>query len=81
MSLNLDLYKQTQEVIFSRKLKKVCHLPLRFNNSNVSQVSSQNNVGLTIDNRLTFDMHLKNVSNENHRIFTEITEYRRSYQG
>ena len=32
MSFNPDLNKQAQEVIFSRKLKKVCHSPLRFNN-------------------------------------------------
>ena len=36
-----DLNKQGQEVIFSRKLNKVCHPPLRFNNNNVSQASLQ----------------------------------------
>ena len=42
MSFNLDLNKQAQEVIFFRKLKKVCHPPLCFNNNNnVSQASSQ----------------------------------------
>ena len=30
MSFNPDLKKHAQEVIFSRKLKKVCHPPLRF---------------------------------------------------
>ena len=64
MSFNPELNKQAQEVIFSRKLKKVCHPPLRFNNKNVSQASSQNYLGLTFDNRLTFDEHLKNMSNK-----------------
>ena len=41
MNFNLDPKKQAQEVIFSRKLKKVCHLPVRFNNNNVSKASSQ----------------------------------------
>ena len=41
MNFNLDPKKQAQEVIFSRKLKKVCHLPVRFNNNNVSEASSQ----------------------------------------
>ena len=41
MSFNPDPNKQAQEVIFSRKLKKVCHPPLCFNNINVSQASSQ----------------------------------------
>ena len=44
---------------FSRKLKKVCHPSLRFSNSNISQVSSQKHLGLTLDNRLTFDEYLK----------------------
>ena len=64
MSFNPYPNKQAQEVIFSRKIKKVCHLPLCFNNNNVSQASSQKNLGLTLDNRLTFDKYLANVSNE-----------------
>ena len=32
--------------------------------SNVSQASSQKHLGLTLDNRLTFDEHLTNVSNK-----------------
>ena len=63
MSFNPDPNKQAQEVIFSRKLKKFCHPSLRFNN-NVSQASSQKHLGLTLDNRLTFDEHLTNVSNK-----------------
>ena len=59
MSFNRDLNKQTQEVIFSRKLKKFCHPSLSFNNNNVSQASSQKHLGLTLDNRLTFDEHIK----------------------
>ena len=64
MSFDPDLNKQAQEVIFSRKLKKVCRPPLRFNNGNVSQTSSQKHLRLTLDNRLTFDEHLTNVSNK-----------------
>ena len=65
MIFNPDPNKQAQEVIFSRKLKKVCHPPLRFNNNNnVSQASSQKRLGLTLDNRLPFDEHLTNASNK-----------------
>ena len=65
MSFNPDPNKQAQEVIFSRKLKKFCHPSLHFNNNNnVSQASSQKHLGLTLDNRLTFDEHLTNVSNK-----------------
>ena len=64
MSFNPDPNKQAQEVIFARKLKKFCHPSLRFNNNNISQASSQKHLGLTLDNRLTFDKHLTNVSNK-----------------
>ena len=40
------------------------HPLLRFNNNNVSQASSQKHLGLTLDNRLTFNEHLTNVSNK-----------------
>ena len=42
MSFNPDLNKQAQEVKSSRKLKKVSHPLLGFNNNYVSQASSQN---------------------------------------
>ena len=61
MSFNPDLNKEAQEVISSRKLKKVCYTTLRFNNS-VSEASSQKHLVLTLDNKLTFDEHLTNVS-------------------
>ena len=64
MSFNPDPNKQAQEVIFSRKLKKVCHPSLHFNNNNVSQASLQKHLGLTLDDRLTFGEHLTNVSNK-----------------
>ena len=64
VSFTPDLNKQDQEVIFSGNLKKVRHPPLRFNNRNASQAASQKHLGLTLDNRLTFDEHLKNLSNK-----------------
>ena len=63
-SFNPDPTKQSQETIFSRKLKKACHPSLFFNNNNVSQASSQKHLGLTLDNWLTFDKHLTNVSSK-----------------
>ena len=62
MSFNPDPNKQAQKVFFSRKLKKVCHPPLRFNN--FSQASSQKHLGLMLENRLTFDKHLTNTLNK-----------------
>ena len=64
MSFNPDPNKQAEEVIFSRQLKKVYHPPLHFNNNNVSQASSQKHLGLTVDNRSTFDERLTNMSDK-----------------
>ena len=41
MNFYPDPNKQLQEVIFSKKLKKVCDPPLCFNNTNVSHALSQ----------------------------------------
>ena len=61
MIFNLDLTKQAQEVIFSRKLNKPVHPNLTFNNSQVSQTESQKHLGLILDNKLNFNEHLKSV--------------------
>ena len=47
MIFNPDINNQAQEVISSRKLKKVCHSPLRF--FNVSQASSQKHLRLMVN--------------------------------
>ena len=64
MSFNPGPSKQAQEVIFSRKLKKLPHLSLVFKNNNVLQTSSQKHLGVTLDVNLTFDKHLSNVLNK-----------------
>ena len=61
MTFNPDRSKQAQEIIFSRKSKKVTHPPLFFNNSNVSQDNSQTHLGVIWDCKLTFEEHLENV--------------------
>ena len=53
-SFNLDPSKQIQQVIYSRKLKKVSHPPLVFNKANVSQYKSEKHVGVISDSKLTF---------------------------
>ena len=64
MSLNPDPSKQAQEVICSRKIKKLPHPLLVFNNNNVLQTSFQKHLGVTLDVKLTFDEHLNNVLNK-----------------
>ena len=64
MSFNPDPSKQAQEVIFSRKTKKEYHPPLAFNNNNVPETNSQKHLGVVLDNRLSFEDHLKMLLNK-----------------
>ena len=57
MSFNPDPSKPAQQVIFNRKLKNVSHLPLVFNNVNVSSSQSQKHLGVLLDAKLTFEEH------------------------
>ena len=61
MNFNPNTTKHAQDVIFSRKLKKV-HPPLLFNNASVTRTSSQNHLGIILGNQLKFDEHIKIVS-------------------
>ena len=59
MNFNPDPTKQAHEVIFSRKTKEIYHPPLVFNNTNISQSSSQKHLGVILDSKLVFYEHLK----------------------
>ena len=61
MSFNPDPTKQAVEVIFSRKVNKDSHPTLTFNNSIVYQAMSQKHLGTLLDNRLSFQEHLRLV--------------------
>ena len=62
MNFNPDPAKQAHEIIFSRKAKEIYHPPLVFNNTSISQSSSQKHLGVILDSKLIFDEHLKMVS-------------------
>ena len=64
MSFNSDPSKQAQKVIFSRKTKKDYHPPLAFNNNNVRETDSQKDLGIVLDNCLSFQDHLKMILNK-----------------
>ena len=64
MSFNPNPNKQAQEVIFSIKTKKEYHPPLAFNDDNVSGTNSPKHLGVVLDNRLSFEDHLKMVLNK-----------------
>ena len=64
MSFSLDPSKQAEGVISSRKINKVYHPPLLFNNSTVQQISSQKHLGIHLDEELTFKHHINEKINK-----------------
>ena len=59
MNFNPDPTKEAHEVIFSNKRNISSSV---FNNTNVSQSSSQKHLGVILDSKLIFDEHLKMIS-------------------
>ena len=75
MSFNPDPSKQAQEVIFSRKINKVHHPPLLFNNSTIQQISSQKHLGIHLNEELTFKNHINekiNIANKDTGIIRKL---------
>ena len=62
---NPDLNKQVQEVIFSRKIKKLLHPTLLFNNIPLSNSLFQKHLDLTLDINLLFSEHIKRITKKN----------------
>ena len=62
MRFNSDPSKQTQDIIFSRKTKKISHPSLGFNNSIVSQTPYQKYLGIFLDAQLTSEDYLKVIT-------------------
>ena len=62
MIFSLDLSKQVQEVIFSRKIKKLLHPTLLSNNI---PLSKQEHLLLTLDIMLNFSEHIKSINKKN----------------
>ena len=64
MNFNPNPSKQAQEVIFSRKSKKISHPLSFFNNIQVSQSPSQKHLGITLDEQLRLCKHLKMMASK-----------------
>ena len=62
MIFNPDLSKQAQEVIFSRKIKKLLHSTLLFNKISLSNSLFQKHLGLILDINLNFSEHIKSIT-------------------
>ena len=61
---NPDPTEQAQEVIFSRKINKIDHPLLYFNENLVKSSSTHKQLGMILDTKLDFRLHLKNVQNK-----------------
>ena len=61
MNFNPDPNKQTQEVIFSRKIQKSSQPLLILNNDIVTQSITQKHLGIFLDTKLDFQEHLKSI--------------------
>ena len=64
MNFNPNPSKQAQEVIFSRKSKKISHPLSFFNNIQVSQSQSQKHLGITLDEQLRLCKNLKMMASK-----------------
>ena len=77
MSFKPDLSKQIQEVIFTRNQKNTINPSLLFNNSNVSQTTFQNFLGIMLGARLTFKEHFNMTLS---KINKSVRDFRVSYE-
>ena len=66
-SFNPDSSKQTQVVIFSRKLKSVTYPLLVFTNANLSSWMSQKHLGILLDSEKVFEEYDKKILSKTNR--------------
>ena len=64
MIFNPDPNKQAQKVIFSRKINKINHPSSYFNQNLVKSSSTRKHLGMVLETKLDFNLHLKNVQNK-----------------
>ena len=60
MQFNPDPNKMAKEIIFSRKSKVHSYLPLTFNNNDVKKCPHQKHLGIFLDLKLNFNIHVDN---------------------
>ena len=62
MIFNPDLNKQVQKIIFYRKINKLLHPTLLFNNISLSNSLFQKQLCLTLDIKLNISEHIKSIT-------------------
>ena len=68
MHFNTDPSKQANEVIFSRESKVHSHCPLTFNNNDVKICPHQKHLGIILDSKLDFNIHVDSKIKECYRM-------------
>ena len=58
---NPDPKKHAKEMIFSRKINKINHQTLHFNQNLVKSSSTHKHLAMALDTTLDFSLHLKNM--------------------
>ena len=81
MIFNPDLSKQAQEVIFSRKIKKLLHPTLLFNNIPLNNSLFQKHLGLTLDIKLNFSEHIKSITKKLVKLWVFYVNFNKFCQG
>ena len=61
LSFNPYPTKPSHEAIFSRKLKKVPHQSITFNNNPLNLCPTQRPLGLVLDSKLAFNKYIKHI--------------------
>ena len=64
MRFNPDPNKHAPEVIFSRKINKIDHPLLYFNQNLAKSSSTYKHLRMVLDTKLDFKLHVKNVQNK-----------------
>ena len=82
MRFNPDLNKQDQELVFRRKIDKIDHPPEYFNlNFKVKSSSTLKHLGMVLDTKLDFNLHLKNVQSKVNKTIGFLCKLRNTLPG
>ena len=81
MSFNLDVSKQAQQVIFSKRTKKLFHPTVLFNNIPVQRSTVQKHLGVYLDEKLNFNTHItEKIGKASKRIGVIVVKYLKVFQ-
>ena len=81
MIFHPDLSKQAQEVIFSRKIKKLLHPTFLFRNIPLNNSLFQKHLGLTLDIKLNVSEYIKRITKKISKTMGVLRKFRQIFPG